>query len=65
MVSRAGGHHTFGFIVIAEFRHAIVGASNFVGTRALQVFTFEMHGVAQHFAEVPRKFHGSLLRHTF
>ena len=64
VVTRTSCHHSAGLFFIAEFRDAIVGATDFVGARALEVFTLQIHGNAEYFFEVARILHGSFLRYT-
>ena len=64
VVARTSCHHTAGLFFIAELRDAVVSSTDFVGSRALQVFTLQIHGNAEHFFEVARILHGSCLRYT-
>lgn len=64
MVTRTRGNNPAGFLVVAEFRDAVVSTADLVGTGALQVLALEVHGHTEYLFEVARIFHRCFLSDT-
>ena len=65
VVAGTGCDHAVGTLFLGQFGHAVIRATDFVGTRSLQILTLEVDRLAQFLAEVARDFHRSGLSNSF